>query len=35
MKFLAYFKNVKLAVLHPFNTMPVPDFNNKYDGTML
>ena len=32
---LVYFGRIKLAVLHPLHNMPVPDFNNKYDETML
>jgi hypothetical protein len=32
---LAYLRTIKLSVLHPLHDLPVPDFNNKYDETML
>ena len=35
MKAIAYFKKITFALFHPFHNMPVPDFNNKYDETML
>lgn len=31
----AFFQRLSEALFHPFRGLPVPDFNNKYDETIL